>query len=95
MNKPAWKESALEGRLLRMTCLSGELELKTAIGTRWAVYARVEILSGLFAGQAYDKVPVFSPPLKAALLGCGSAEGRLRKGAALEGAPPQWVLKQD
>lgn len=93
MQKPAWKEATLEGRLMRMTRLSGEVEYKTAVGTRWPVYARVEILSGLFAGQVYDGVPIYAPPLKAQLLERDVVEGRLGRGAALEGAPTQWMLK--
>lgn len=94
MDKPAWRESALEGRLLKMTLLSGECELRTSIGTRYPVFARVEVCSGLFAGQVYESVPVFSPPLKAQLLEKGLVEGRLGKGARLEGAGVQWVLKE-
>jgi hypothetical protein len=78
---------------MRMSRLTGETEVKTSVGTRWAVYARVEILSGLFAGQVYERVPVYAPPLKAQLLERGVVEGRLRRGAALEGAPVQWLLR--
>lgn len=93
MQKPAWRETALEGRLLRMTLLSGECEMKTSIGTRFPVFARVEVNSGLFAGQVYESVPIFAPPLKAQLLEFGEVEGRLLRGSRLEGAGPQWVLK--
>lgn len=93
MDKPAWKETALEGRLLRMTALSGECELRTSIGTRFPVFARVEVESGLFAGQVYESVPIFAPPLKAQLLELGEVVGRLVRGSRLEGAGPQWVLK--
>lgn len=78
---------------MRMEALTGEQELKTTRGTTFPVFARVEILSGLFKGAVYDKVPIYSPPLKAQLLGSGVVEGRLREGAALEGAPSQWVVK--
>lgn len=95
MDKPAWQERSFEGRLVRFEALTGEEELRTSTGTRWAVFARVVIGSGLFKGAVYDKIPVYSPPLKAQLLAEGSAEGRLCKGAALEKAFPQWVVKQD
>lgn len=94
MQKPAWKEATLEGRLMCMTRLTDEVELETRVGTRWPVYARVEILSGLFEGQVYDRVPIYSPPLKAQLLSGNRVTGRLGRGAALEGAPVQWVLKE-
>ena len=64
MNPPAWQERSFEGRQVCFTALTGEEELKTSTGTRWAVFARVEIGSGLFKGAVYDKVPVYSPPLK-------------------------------
>ena len=79
---------------MRMERLTGEVEYKTAVGTRWPVYARVEILSGLFAGEVYDGVPIYAPLLKAQLLRWNSIEGRLGRGAALEGAPAQWMLKE-
>lgn len=94
MDKPAWKEATLEGRLMRLTRLTDEVELKTRVGTRWPLYARAEILSGIFKGAVYEGVPIYSPPLKAQLLERGLVEGVLRRGAALEGAPVQWVLKE-
>jgi hypothetical protein len=93
MNPPAWQERSFEGRSVRVTALTGEEELRTAHGTRYPIFAEVEILSGLFKGAVYDKVPIYSPPLKAQLLELGSVAGRLCKGAALEGAPIQWVVK--
>lgn len=79
---------------MRIEALTGEQELRTQRGTTFPVFARVEIFSGLFKGAVYDKVPIYSPPLKAQLLEQGSVEGVLRKGSALEGAPSQWVVKE-
>ena len=92
MDKPAWQERSFEGRLVHVTALTGEEELRTARGTTFPVFAQVAVLSGLFRGAVYEKVPIYSPPLKAQLLELGSVVGRLRKGAALEGAPSQWVV---
>lgn len=78
---------------MHVTALTEEQELHTAGGTRFPVFAQVVILSGLFKGAVYEKVPIFSPPLKAQLLERGTVVGRLRKGAALEGAPPQWLVE--
>lgn len=94
MQKPTWQERSFEGRLVRISALTAEEELRTSEGTRWPVFARVEIFSGLFSGAAYDRVPIYSPPLKAQLLEQGSVEGRLGRGAALEGAPVQWVVRE-
>lgn len=93
MQKPAWKERAFEGRSVRMEALTGEERLATERGTTFPVFARVEIVSGMFRGAVYDKVPIYSPPLKAQLLERGCVEGVLRQGSALEGAPSQWVVK--
>lgn len=68
--------------------------MKTATGTRFPVFARVEVFSGLFAGAVYDSVPIFAPPLKAQLLEHGEIAGRLGKGSRLEGAGPQWHIKE-
>jgi hypothetical protein len=68
--------------------------MKTSTGTRWPVFARVEVFSGLFAGAVYDRVPIFAPPLKAQLLEKGSVEGRLGRGAAKEYTGPQWHVKE-
>lgn len=75
-----------------MTALTGEETLPTSHGTTFPVFVSVTILSGLFRDAIYEKVPVYSPPLKAQLLELGTVVGQLRKGAALEGAPPQWVV---
>lgn len=93
MNPPAWKERLFEGRQVCIKALSEEEEFHTPFGTRWPVFARVEIGSGMWRGAVYEKVPIFSPRLKAQLLEAGMVEGVLRKGAALEGAPVQWVVK--
>jgi len=92
VDKPAWQERAFEGRMLHVTALTGEEELKTARGTTFPVFAQVVVLSGLFRNATYEKVPIYSPPLKAQLLEHGTVVGRLRRGAALEGAPPQYVI---
>lgn len=68
--------------------------MRTAIGTRWAVPVRVEVLSGLFEGAVYDRVLVFTPSLKDQLLAAGTAlEGVLRKGSHRESGGVRWVLK--
>lgn len=94
MDKPFWKERLFEGRSIVMSQVSEESERRTPWGVRWVVYAKVEICSGLFAGEVYDRVPIFSPRLKAQLVEKGRLEGVLKRGAALEGAPVQWVVKE-
>lgn len=94
MKQPRWEERSFEGRLVRMTRLSAEEKIRTSWGTRHMVLARVEILDGIFAGSVYDEVPIFAPPLKAALLECDDIQGRLKRGPRLEGAPVQWVLRE-
>lgn len=79
---------------MHITALTGEEELKTSRGTTFPVFAQVVVLSGLFRGTVYEKVPIYSPPLKAQLMEKGTVVGRLRKGAALEGAPGQWVVQE-
>jgi hypothetical protein len=95
MNKPVWQERSFEGRQVRFTALATEeSEMTTRIGTRWAVPAQVEILSGMFTGAVYERVPVFSPRLKAQMLESGSVAGILKRGPALEGAGIQWLVKE-
>jgi len=91
---PQWQERSFEGRLVRISALSEEEEMSTRWGTRWALFAKVEILSGIFSGTTFPKVPIFSPPLKRQLTEKGRVEGKLARGAALKGAPVQWVVKE-
>lgn len=91
---PFWQERSFEGRLVRISALSEEEEVRTSWGTRWAMQARVAILDGRFAGHTFERVPIFAPPLKRQLLEKGHVEGRLGRGAALKGAPVQWVVKE-
>ncbi len=94
MQKPMWKERLFEGRQVRIRAISEEREVLTSFGTRWPVYARVEVGSGMWEGTVYESVPIFSPRLKAQLLASSSVEGRLCRGPALHGAPVQWVVKE-
>lgn len=89
-----WRERAFEGRLIRASALSDEEEVNTSWGTRWVMQARVEVLDGRFAGHVFPKVPIYAPPLKRQLLEKGHVEGRLKRGAALKGAPIQWVVQE-
>lgn len=68
--------------------------IMTRIGTRWGVPARVEVLSGLFAGQAYERVLLFSSALKAQLE-AGPVVGKLVKVTGKNRIGKGWALLEE
>lgn len=77
-----------------MTALADEIKLMTSIGTRWAVPARVEILSGMFEGTVYDDVLIYTPTLKNQLSQGRPVEGRLGRGSYRDSGGVPWILRQ-
>jgi hypothetical protein len=91
MDLPMWREHFFEGRTLRVTPLGPEVEVTTRVGTRLGVPVQVDVLSGLYAGQTYERVLVFSEAMKRQLE-AGPAEGVLRKASGANRVGLGWKL---